>query len=577
MSKLHVTVEHGEQRVEFDSPAGEGNPEITDVFGVAAKKLKKPVKQLPQKPKFPQKLPQKSLKSPQRSQSIMPVTSAFRALANLVDPSTEPAEEDAVYEEDDPDYEEAPVEEANSGISDDDEDDFGGVFDVITKPAKAAAKGVSKAVGGASSATKKVTSVGAKGISRFTKTAANAAGHGAHTLVKATNKVTGEVSDAARSLPVVGKPLHAAIGAALEPAKLAAAVASGRRIDKAVVDSFRRSVHSAQTLAPYAQLVVSAVPGIGTGLSAAIAGGLVLAEGRPINEAAVAAARAAVPGGPMAASAFDAAVAVASGKSVDDAAVEAAITAAAPDAASRSRLKAALEVAGGVAKGKPIDKVALSAAAHALPGEAQAKAEASIGKPDASLKVYDELTSTMPTAVTRAMVSGVALGAAKGAQQDLHAAITSNRGVETLKKAGAEVVAKSDVMKTAAGDVPDREAFDLGIGLMRHSGVTQPAVNYLRDRLTPRGKVSFDAALAIHVGAVSNPRITAETRHKVGFYAVAGSLAGDPNQRAGIVKLLSKNPAAKSGAAVAIKAIRRRRSLWRRIVEWLKGKTTGSK
>lgn len=478
MSKLHVTVEHGDQRVEFDSPAGEGNPGITD--------------------------------------------------------------------------------------------DFGGIFDVVTKPAKAVAKDVSKAAGTATSGAKKVTSVGAKGIARFTRTAANAAGHGAHTLVKATNKVTGEVSDAARSIPVVGKPLHTAIGAALEPTKLAAAVASGRRIDKAVVDSFRRSVQAAQELAPYAQLVVSAVPGIGTGLSAAISGGLVLAEGRPVNEAVVAAARAAVPGGPMAASAFDASIAVASGKSIDDAAVEAAIAAAAPDPASRSRLKAALEVASGVARGKPIDKVALSAAAHALPGEAQAKAEASIGKPDASSKVYDELATTMPSAVSRAMVAGVALGVAKGSQQDLHAAITSSGGIAKLKKAGAEVVAKSDVMKTAANDVPDRDAFDLGIGLMRHSGVTQPAVSYLRDKLTPRGKVSFDSALAVHIGAVSNPRITAGTRHKVGFYAVAGSLVADPNQRAGIVKLLSKNPEAKSGAAAAVKAIRRRRSLWRRIIEWLK-------
>lgn len=463
MSKLRVTVEHGEQRVEFDSPAGEGNPEITD--------------------------------------------------------------------------------------------DFGGVFDVVTKPAKAVARGVKKATGS---------------VEKFTRSAANAAGHGAHTLTRATNRVTGEVTDLARKVPGVGKPLNAVVGASIEPLKVATAVASGRRIDKAVVDSFRRSVAQAKTLAPYAQLVVSAVPGIGTGLSAAMAGGLALAEGKSINDATVAAARAAVPGGPLAVAAFDAAVAVGSGKGIGDAATEAAVAAAAPDPASRARLKAALSVAGGVAQGKPLDKVAVVAAAHALDGEVQARIEASKSTHD----VYDELTKSMPSTVSRALVSGIALGYAKESQRDLHAAVTSPTGRERLAKMGAETTSKSDVLRSAASEVPDAKAFDLGIGLMRCSGVTAPAVSYVRDTLSPRGKVSFDAALAVHVGAVSNPRFKSGTaeKYKVGYYAVAGSVAGSPIQREGVVRLLSKNPAASSGAAAAVRMVRRRRSLWRRIVEWVKSR-----
>lgn len=466
MSKLHVTVEHGGQRVEFESPAGEGNPGITD--------------------------------------------------------------------------------------------DFGGVFDVVTKPAKAVAKGVKKATGS---------------VEKFTRSAANAAGHGAHTLTRATNRVTGEVTDLARKVPVVGKPLNAVVGASIEPLKVATAVASGRRIDKAVVDSFRRSVAQAKTLAPYAQLVVSAVPGIGTGLSAAMAGGLALAEGRSINDATVAAARAAVPGGPMATAAFDAAVAVGSGKGIDEAATEAAVAAAAPDPASRGRLKAALSVAGGVAQGKPLDKVAISAATHALDGEAQDRVAAAVGHA-AQEAAYSELTKSLPSTVSRALVSGVALGYARESQRDLHAAVTSPAARERLAKMGAETTAKSDVLRSAASEVPDRKAFDLGIGLMRCGGVTQPAVSYVRDTLSPRGKVSFDAALAIHVGAVSNPRFRTGTadKYKVGYYAVAGSVAGSPTQREGVVRLLSKNPAASSGAAAAVRTVRRRRSLWRRIVEWYKSK-----
>lgn len=471
MSKLHVSIDHGGQRVEFDSPAGEGNPEITD--------------------------------------------------------------------------------------------DFGGVFDVVTKPAKAVAKVAKKATGS---------------VEKFTRSAANAAGHGAHTLTRATNRVTGEVTDLARKVPVVGKPLNAVVGASLEPLKVATAVASGRRIDRAVVDSFRRSVASAKTLAPYAQLVVSAVPGIGTGLSAAMAGGLVLAEGRSINDATVAAARAAVPGGPMAVAAFDAAVAIGSGRRVDDAAVDAAISAAAPDPASRGRLKAALSVAGGVAQGKPLDQLTRTAAIHALDGEARNRIEAAAGK-EAQERAYGELTQSLPSTVSRALVSGIALGYAKESQRDLHAAITSPTGRERLVAMGAETAAKSDVLRSAAKEVPDRKAFDLGIGLMRCAGVTPPAVSYLRDTLSPRGKVSFDAALAVHVGAVSHPRFRGGTneKYKVGFYAVAGTVAGSPTQRAGVVRLLSKNPSASGGAAEAIRIVRWRRSLWRRMIEWVKSKRRPSR
>lgn len=471
MSKLHVSIDHGGQRVEFDSPGGEGNPGIV-------------------------------------------------------------------------------------------EDDFG--FSISDLNPVRHAKKAAKAVGGSTD--------------KFVRTAANAAGHGAHTLVRVTNKVTGEVTDLARRIPVVGKPLSVAVGASFEPARLASAVASGKRIDRVVADSLGRSIRDAKALAPYAQLVASAVPGVGTGLSAGMAGGLALAEGRPINEAVVAATRAAIPGGPLATAAFDASVAVASGRSVNDAAVEAAITAAAPDPASRGRVKAALEVAKGVSSGRPLDKVALAAAAHTLPTEARNRAEAAIGKPDAQEKVYDELVATIPTSVSRAVVSGVALGFAQELQRDIHTAVTSAAGRAALAKAGAEVVAKSDVLRVASEGAPDKKAFDLGIGLMRHSGVTPPAVSYLRDTLTPRGKVSFDSALAIHVGAASNPRFSPRTQghYKVGYYAVTGTLTTSAEQRGAIVKLMSKNVTARSGAAVAVRMVRRRRSLWRRMIEWLKRKTRSS-
>jgi hypothetical protein len=68
---------------------------------------------------------------------------------------------------------------------------------------------------------------------------------------------------------------------------------------------------------PYVQSVISFVPGVGTGISAALGAAQALADGRPIDEAILAAARGAIPGGPMAQMAFDAAWGLAHGRPID--------------------------------------------------------------------------------------------------------------------------------------------------------------------------------------------------------------------------------------------------------------------
>lgn len=68
---------------------------------------------------------------------------------------------------------------------------------------------------------------------------------------------------------------------------------------------------------PYVQSVLSFVPGVGTGISAALGAAQALADGRPIDEAVIAGARSAIPGGPMAQMAFDAAWGLAHGRPID--------------------------------------------------------------------------------------------------------------------------------------------------------------------------------------------------------------------------------------------------------------------
>jgi hypothetical protein len=83
-------------------------------------------------------------------------------------------------------------------------------------------------------------------------------------------------------------------------------------------------IRSAAThVLPYAQTIVSFVPGLGTGIAAALGAAQVIADGRPISDIAVGAIRGAIPGGPLAQAAFDTVWNVAKGRRVDTAALAA--------------------------------------------------------------------------------------------------------------------------------------------------------------------------------------------------------------------------------------------------------------
>ena len=123
---------------------------------------------------------------------------------------------------------------------------------------------------------------------------------------------------------VISEAVSIVGGAAAQPFRLAQSIASGERIDKAFVDNFKRDLALIKEAAPLAQAVVSFVPGVGTGVAAAIGAGVAIAEGRDIDEIAKAAIRGAVPGGPAAVAAFDAALKIGAGENVGKAVLESA-------------------------------------------------------------------------------------------------------------------------------------------------------------------------------------------------------------------------------------------------------------
>jgi hypothetical protein len=166
-------------------------------------------------------------------------------------------------------------------------------------------------------------------------------------------------------VPVVGKPLASVYGVAVAPAALAEDLAHGARIDHALVHSFKDQVADIKTLAPYAQTVISFVPGVGPGVSGALAASLAIANGHPLSEALVMGIKGAIPGGQLAQSAFGAASSLAQGKGLDQAALDALPM----SDDQREALHTALSVAGKVAKGQKVQDIVLTEALGKLPPE----------------------------------------------------------------------------------------------------------------------------------------------------------------------------------------------------------------
>ena len=226
-------------------------------------------------------------------------------------------------------------------------------------------------------------------------------------------------------IPVIGKPFHAVMDVA--GVHLADRIASGERLDHALLNNFKDTLHGIHDLAPYASTVVSFVPGIGTGFAAAIAAGAALAEGRSITDAAVAAVKGALPGGQLASTGFDAAWKIAHGANVSKVALEAA-RANLPPAAQK-----AFDVGLAVATGKSLQN-AIVAALGAL-------------TPDQAKVILDEGTKAI--AVTKGLAD-VAKHLANAQQQkgfQLAAGLLAHKGVNTALLGKARGSVTGDVRK----------------------------------------------------------------------------------------------------------------------------------
>lgn len=250
--------------------------------------------------------------------------------------------------------------------------------------------------------------------------------------LKQTVNLANKAIAAVEKVPVLGQVLDVTM--AVTPVGMVRNIASGARIDKALVKTLTDRVQAVHEVAPYAAMVASFVPGIGSGVAAALAAADALSQGRSIDDAALAAVRNAIPGGQIAQAAFDMATKVAKGENVGTAALETARAQLPPGA------QQAFDVGVAMIAGKKIQDVLVTAVSSFAPAQLQS-----------------------------IMASGAqALAATKGL-----GAIASQIATDPLAKNG----------------------FQLGAGLLAQKSINEPAVRAVRSKLTGSALAGFDAAL----------------------------------------------------------------------------------
>lgn len=272
-----------------------------------------------------------------------------------------------------------------------------------------------------------------------------------------------KLKNAISHVPLVGKPLAAVYGVAIGPVSLAESIASGARLDHALINNFKDTVGNVKTLAPYVTSVVSFVPGVGQGVSGAMAAAMAIANGHPLSEAVMSGIKGAIPGGALAQSAFSATAALAQGKNLNEAALAALPL---PDA-QKAALHTALDVASKISKGQKVSDVVLVEAMKQLP-------------PD----------------VAKAVHVGLAVGHAATIQK--HSDVAGKKVAAVLSGVNSKDPAKRDAAMAAVKNAQGAsEAGDPNAAAM----LTMLGKHAAAQRVTRRFRVHAKTGMVLRVGA----------------------------------------------------------------------------
>ncbi len=308
-----------------------------------------------------------------------------------------------------------------------------------------------------------------------------AAGSVVHTAVNTAlhNPIANLANKAISAVPVVG-PLATSVAHLVStPLAVADQLAQGGRLDKVAMNSLQSALKDVKQIAPYAQIVLSAVPGVGTGLNAAIGAGLALASGQNITDALVAGTRSMLPGGPLAAAAFDVAHAAMQGKPITAVALNALPIA----PAQKQALVQGISLAKDLASGKKVSQALIDTATHALPADLQKAVQ--VGAALAHAKTLQGAVGTLAQAATLSSAVQNGLQAAKHVQTLVAARQPVPPVLNAALKAGLQARQTIDAHAAAAA-----KGHPAGVALLNalkfHTAV-QPALKQFTARFHTAG------------------------------------------------------------------------------------------
>jgi hypothetical protein len=421
--------------------------------------------------------------------------------------------------------------------------------------------------------------------SGFFENVVKAAGSLAGSAIHAVSAVTEAIDKGIASIPVIGGPLHMAYTAAgyipfLGPAgivtgvasliknsdkilKIADDIASGKRLDRVAMGALKREAADIKETGQFAQMVVSFVPGVGPGISGALAAGVALANGQRIDQAMVEAVKGAIPGGPIAKAAFAMGEAAIQGKRVDDVVLSGLPIP--PDA--KKAISTGIHVAERLAKGERLDKVALDEAKKLLPSDARRAVEVAeqLGN---GRKVADILltqgTAALGVEAKKAMVIGMGLGYGEKLQKTMADKVGHPQFLNQLKQAGS-VVTKADPLLNSGKKLLEKgrglTGYDTAAALMRHR-VTPSELLAVRNKLSPADKKGFDLVAALHVGRVTStrPRVLPKGG-ELGYFVTKGMMGASPARKDALIKIITKDPANRASSVLAFRQVAKARKM----------------
>lgn len=375
----------------------------------------------------------------------------------------------------------------------------------------------------------------------FLSSIAHAVGSVVTAPIKLADDVDHVIGKGLSKIPVLGKPLNAVFDLGNSPVKVSAGIAAGHPISAVLKKEIHDQVKDIKTAGPYAQMVLSFVPGVGTVASAAIGAGLALANGQPLSAAFVAGVAGAIPGGPVAQAAFQAAQSGLQGKPVN----QAAIAALPIDDQQKQALTVVTNYTSKLGHGQKPDDQAYEAAMKKLPPDLQ-----------------------------KATAAGVMVGQAAAAQH--YAAPTVKVDIlEQLRETGSDVIARDSVLTAGLTSLPSldlSDGFTIGTGLSVRAA-TPFEIVAIRNKLpSQEERYGYDLALAYHVGRTGFPAPHGLTAAQTfGMICTHGlTTVKDPSERAELGRILNYHPQVKTGMHLGVMYHQAKRgSWWHRFLVWL--------